>query len=250
MVAALADPLSIDEDPTFTGDLLELYFMSTRNGTKDIWTSRRAAATDPWGPPAPVPELSSPSNDWAPCVSLDGLSIWLATDRAGPQGHIWTATRASRADPWGAPAPVAELASSGVDFAPAVDPTLTMMFFSSNRPGGGGYDIYAVTRPSASHPWSAAAPVAGINSAFDEYDPFVAQGGLVVFFTSMRSGQGDIYWSTRRSTGEAFQPPQLLTDIDSPAYDSDSSLSTDLTYMMFSSTRSGNAEIYETHAAR
>src|SRR5262249_19863347 len=121
LVAALSDPASIDEDPTFTGDLTELYFMSTRNGTKDIWTARRASAADAWGPPAPVPELSSPGRDWAPCVSLDGLSIWLATDRATPEGHIWYATRASRGDAWGAPAPVAELASSGVDFAPAVD---------------------------------------------------------------------------------------------------------------------------------
>ncbi len=42
----------------------------------------------------------------------------------------------------------------------------------------------------------------------------------------------------------------LLTDVDSTSYDSDSSLSPDLSYMMLSSTRSGNAEVYETHAMR
>jgi hypothetical protein len=88
--------------------------------------------------------------------------------------------------------------------------------------------------------------VGGIWSDADEYDPFVAQGGLVVFFTSMRSGDGDIYWSARRSTDQPFQPPALLESLASAAYDSDSTLSADLTYMMFSSTRSGNAEIYET----
>src|SRR5262252_585029 len=51
LVAALSDTASIDEDPTFTGDLLELYFMSTRAGDRDIWTSTRASADDPWGAP-------------------------------------------------------------------------------------------------------------------------------------------------------------------------------------------------------
>jgi hypothetical protein len=250
LVLALSDTASIDEDPTFTGDLLELYFMSTRAGGKDIWTSRRASATDPWGAPAPVPELSSPGNDWAPCVTLDGLGIWFATDRNTPNGHIWHATRANRADPWGAPAPVPELVGDDADFAPAVDATETIMFFSSNRTSSAGYDIYASTRASAADAWSAPSPVPGINSAFDEYDPFVAQGGLVVFFTSMRSGQGDIFWATRPSTREPFTAPVPLADIDSAVYDSDSTLSPDLTYMMFSSTRSGNAEIYETHATR
>ncbi len=72
----------------------------------------------------------------------------------------------------------------------------------------------------------------------------------MIFFTSMKSGAGDIYWAARRSISEAFETPVLLTDIDSTSYDSDSSLSPDLSYMMFSSTRSGNAEIYETRAVR
>ena len=89
-----------------------------------------------------------------------------------------------------------------------------------------------------------------MNSNDDEYDPFVAQGGLVVFFTSMRSGMGDIYWSSRGALGDPFGPPVPLDDVNSTAYDSDATLSADLGYMMFSSTRSGNAEIYETSALR
>src|SRR5215468_8003441 len=82
LVAALSDTASIDEDPTFTADLLELYFMSTRAGDRDVWTSRRATAADPWGPPTRVSELDSSQSDWSPAVSLDGLRIWFASDRA------------------------------------------------------------------------------------------------------------------------------------------------------------------------
>ncbi len=256
LVAALSDTASIDEDPTFTGDLLELYFMSTRAGTKDIWTSRRASADDPWGAPTMVSELSSSNDEWCPGVSLDGLTIWFATDRAKGFAQIWQATRASRTDAWSAPAPVAELASGAADFAPVVDATETMLFFSSDRAnlagtaGGANYDLYWSSRANASSPWEAPQPVPGVNSPSDEYDPFVAQGGLVIFFTSMKSGAGDIYWSARQSISAPFETPVLLTDVDSTAYDSDSSLSPDLGYMMLSSTRSGNAEVYETHAIR
>ena len=55
--------------------------MSNRAGGRDIWTSRRATAADPWQPPTRVGELDSVDSDWAPAVSLDGLRIWFASDR-------------------------------------------------------------------------------------------------------------------------------------------------------------------------
>jgi hypothetical protein len=256
-VAALSNVDALDEDPTFTADLLELFFMSTRGGDRDIYTSRRATAADPWQAPVRVGELNSAASDWAPAVSLDGLRIWFASDRGTvPRGQIWQARRASRAAAWDPPAPVAELASGSVDFAPAVDATETTMLLSSDRTnpaatsGGADFDIYEATRAGTGTAWGWPAPLAGIASPSDEYDPFVAQGGLIVFFTSMRSGLGDIYWSSRQSLAEPFAPPVPLADLNSDAYDSDSTLSLDLGYMMFSSTRSGNAEIYETTAIR
>ena len=257
LVAALSDPDAIDEDPTFTGDLLELFFMSNRAGGRDIWTSRRATAGDAWQPPMRVGELDSVDSDWAPAVSLDGLRIWFASDRGiVPRGQIWRATRATRAAGWDPPAPVAELASDSVDFAPAVDATETTMYLSSDRAnagataGGADFEIYASTRTGPGAPWGWPVPVAGIASSDDEYDPFVAQGGLVVFFTSMRSGMGDIYWSSRRSLAEPFAAPSPVDDLNSNTYDSDTTLSPDLGTVMFSSTRSGNAEIYEATALR
>src|SRR4029079_87931 len=127
-----------------------------------------------------------------------------ASDRESVgRGQIWQATRASRGAAWNPPARVPELASNSVDFAPAVDATETTMFLSSDRANAGGttggadFDLYASTRAAAGGAWSRHAVIAGINSNDDEYDPFVAQAGLVVFFTSMRSGIGDIHWDAR-----------------------------------------------------
>jgi hypothetical protein len=72
---------------------------------------------------------------------------------------------------------------------------------------------------------------------------------LVVFITLTRSGQSaDLYWSVRRSTDASFPPPWPLTDVNTPYAESDPTLSVDLLYLMFASGRSGNTEIYESHA--
>ena len=63
LVPAISDPNADDEDPTFTGDLRELYFSSDRAGVSDIWVSHRAS------PPIPGvrPRWSSSS---APAASI------------------------------------------------------------------------------------------------------------------------------------------------------------------------------------
>jgi hypothetical protein len=234
LVSAVSDPLADDEDPSFPGDLRELYFSSTRAGGSDIWVSRRATPADLWGAPSLVTELSSSGIDRSPSVSIDGLALWLSTDREPFRGRIWRSSRPNRVAPWSAPAPVSE----------------TTMFFSSLRQQTPtGIDIYSSTRTVVAAPWGLPERVAGLDTLLDESDPFVAQGGLVVFLTLSRTNQpGDLYWSRRRSTDAPFPPPQPLVDVNSPFIDADATLSVDLLYLMFASNRSGNTEIYESHA--
>jgi WD40-like Beta Propeller Repeat len=250
LVAALANPAADDEDPSFTGDLRELYFSSTRAGTSDIWVSRRASPADPWGQPVVVSELSSSGIDRSPSVSLDGLAIWFTSDRELFRGRIWRSTRDNRLGAWAAPAPVSELASPNFDSAPSVDAAETTMFFASLRmQSTSGTDIFASSRATVGAPWGVPERVVGLDTSADEADPFVAEGGLVVFFTMTRAGQqGDLYWSARRSTEAPFPTAQPLNDVNSPFVDSDATLSADLLYLMFASNRSGNTEIYESHA--
>jgi hypothetical protein len=252
LISTLSHPLAQDSDPTFTGDLLELFFTSDRNGTMDIWVSHRATAADPWGTPTAVSELNTFYSEYGPAISLDGLRIWFTTDRDDSPGRIWRALRLSRQSPWGPPYAVAELANApggpAKDFAPAVDAVETTFMFGSNRLGSRGYDVYYATRPGGGMPWGTPLLVPGINGPLDDWDPFVAQGGLVVFFTSTRSGGGDIFWAARQSTAEPFPSPQPVTDLNSSAYDSDPTLSVDLTYVVFDSSRNGTSDLYEAHA--
>jgi len=101
-------------------------------------------------------------------------------------------------------------------------------------------------------PWEAPAPVPGINTADDEADPFIAASGLLLFMTRIGpTNSADIYWSARPSATEPWAAAVPLASINSPSYDSDASLSPDLSYIMFTSERSGNSantDIYEAHA--
>ncbi len=248
-VTALANP-AIDEDPTFTGDLLDLFFMSMRAGDKDIWTSRRAVATEPWGAPTLVAELSAPvTEEYGPAITLNGLAIWFVTNRDGGRAQLWRATRETRAASWATPRAVPELASSAIDTAPTVDPAERTLYFASDRAGGSKFDIYVSTRPSLDAPWGTPTMVPGISSAVDSFDPFIAANGLLLFLTRMNSPKtGDIYWTARTSTTEPWSPAVPLDAVNSPSYDSDATLSPDLGYMMFSSMRTGNGDIYEARA--
>lgn len=248
-IMAVSVPFAQDSDPTFTGDLLELIFTSDRNGSPDLWVSRRQNAADSWGPPVPLTELNGPAAEYGPAVSLDGLRLWFTTDRDGTAGRIWRSLRPSRSSSWGMPFPVAEFSSSPGgpvrDFAPAMDATETMVMFSSNRLGSASYDVYFATRSGGGMPWGTPRLVPGINGPSEDLDPFVAQGGLVVFFASTRQGGGDLFWSARQSTTEDFPAALPLTDLNSSAYDSDPALSQDLTYMIFDSNRGGTFALYE-----
>ncbi len=256
IVAAVSDPFARDADPTVTGDLLELFFMSDRIGVSpmanaDIWVSKRATASDPWAAPTVVAELNSTLEDYGPAVSLNGLRIWFTSTRGFTLGKIWRSSRATRSSAWSVPVVVPETDVAGFkDFSPGIDASETWIMFSSDRPGSSAFDLYSARSAGVNAPWGPATRVPGVNGFFDEWDPFVAQGGLVIFFTSTRQGAGDIFWSTRQSTTEPFAPPVALTDINSGAYDSDSTLSPDLTYMLFDSTRTGFSDIYETNSVQ
>lgn len=251
LVAPLSNPTAEDGDPTFSGDLLELVFTSNRYGSKDLWVSRRVTASDPWGSPAPIDDLNTGFAEYSPTLSLDGLRIWFTTDRDMTAGRIWRSLRPSRSAPWGPAFPVPELANPpggpARDFALGMEAAETLLMFSSNRRGALAYDIYFATRTGGGLPWEDPMRVSGINGPLDDWDPFVAQGGLVVFFASTRTGAGDLFFSARQSTAEAFPTPQPLVDLNSPSFESDPTLSQDLTYIMFDSDRSGNSEIYEAH---
>jgi hypothetical protein len=237
-----------DDDPTLTGDLLEIYFESTRPPTAgggDIWRATRSSVDEVFGAPAIVAELSSAAQDGTPEVTPDGLTLYLHSDRVGGQNDIYVSTRATRADPWSTPVPVAELNSAASEGAPVV--TGEAAYFSSDRPGGtGGIDLYRAARPDPSKPFGPALEIEAANSADAESEPWADVSETLLYFTSNRpggSGLGDLWLATRASPSERFGAPIPVSELATGEQDADAWLSPDLRTIVFSRTSGGQADI-------
>ena len=123
-----------------------LYFSSTRNGhpAHDIFYS-----VD-FGPAQfAAGGVNSSASDARPNVRHDGLEIVWDSTRTGSLGmtDIWSATRSSVDDPWGAAVQLGNgINSSAVESRASLSWDGTTLLFGSTRPGEGSADIYVSTR--------------------------------------------------------------------------------------------------------
>lgn len=251
LIAELAAPGANDDDPSLTGDLLELYFKSDRVGSLDydIWRSVRATAEDPWGPAERVAELSSEVYDASPEVSFDGLVLYFSSSRAAGVGGVdlYVSTRASRSEPWAEPSLVVELSSSGDEWAPAVSADHTSVVITRSTDGR-SLDLFGASRPSADQPWSAPEPLGQFASEVYEADAHLdAPGTSMLFAAELPGGDGrDIYRAERPTPADPFGDPERVAEVASPEIDEDPWLSPDARVLVFSSTRTGDQELYWT----
>jgi Tol biopolymer transport system component len=134
-----------DGGASISADGLELFFTSDRAGRNDIWVARRTSDNAPFSTPELVEGVNSASADGFPSLSGDGLTLYFETDRGG-QIQIWTATRATKGAPFTGAAPVAAVNSAGSDGDPEISADGRTLYFTSDRAGKGGYDIWFAVR--------------------------------------------------------------------------------------------------------
>ncbi|MGB2826989.1 MAG: M56 family metallopeptidase [Dehalococcoidales bacterium] len=142
-----------DSAPSISGDSLSLYFASNRPGglgLRDIWVTRRATFSDPWGEPVNLgPAVNSSHEEAMPDISVDGLTLFFCDFMGGPHrpgGYggqdIWVSTRASTNDPWGESVNLGPIVnSSSWEFSPNISADGSTFYFTSDR---GGADILQV----------------------------------------------------------------------------------------------------------
>ena len=177
-------------------------------------------------PPAPAicgrrprniraPGENNDSDDDNPTLTEDLLDIFFTSDRDEGLGgaDVWSATRATRADPFEPPDLVGEASTMDDDTSAAISSDgLTLWVGSDQEGGAGGTDIYQLTRPSKDVSWSTPRNLAALNSEDDDIPRPVGQGGLVMPMASRR-GPGDeyqTYFATRPSLDADFGAPEPL----------------------------------------
>lgn len=188
-------------------------------------------------------------------LSKDGLSLYFTrlecvTCSTGAPQNIWVAHREKVDDPWGTPVKLPDTINSPAYTQATASVSKNghfLLFASPNRPDGyGKQDIYISFR-SHTHDdsdWGPAANIgAPINGPAGDRAPVLFEdedtGRIVLFFTSNRSGNDDLYTSTLQPDG-TWGEVVPIAELNSSVEDSFPVLSRDGLEIYFVSYRPGS----------
>jgi hypothetical protein len=240
-----------DEKPTLTDDRLEIFFLSTRSGGLgggDVWHATRTTAADTWGAPSLVAEVSSDAHEKSPAISGDGLTLWVASDRAGGRGglDIWVSTRTTRTADWLAPILVPALNSPGDEIPRPPGQGGLVMPLGYRAPSKNSYQIEVASRGALDASWQSPALLAEVDTANIDVDGFLSADGKVLHFSSDRQHMGDqdLFVARRDAVGLPFAAFEPLSSLNTSHTDRDPWLSPAADEIYFSSDRSGELHIY------
>jgi hypothetical protein len=252
-VVEVASPGDNDEKPTLTADMLEMYFLSDRAagpGQGDVWVSTRAGPGDLWGAPALVTAINGPSRETSPAISADGLTLCVASDRAGGQGglDIWVSTRASRSGDWSAPVPLAELNSPADEIPRPPGDHARVMPLSRRATANDPYQLYWSSRALPSAPWTSPVHEMSLNSGNIDDDGYLMDDGVTLYFSSDRlNGSQDLFVTERPDDSAPFAVPVVMAALNTDKYEErDPWVSPDGRELYFTSDRTGSLQIYHT----
>jgi len=250
-VGPAVNTTSVEQAPFLSKDGLTLYFGRVTDGGLDILVSQRASVDDPWSTPQNLgPGFNTAAIENNPALSLDEHSLYFNSNRPGSLGgnDLYVSRRHDKKDPlgWDSSVNLGSVNSLVEDTSPTFfedEATgIITMYFDSNRPGRGDFDIYAsMMLPDDS--FSPPVLVEELSSSFSDRGPAVRRDGLEMFLQSNRPESGsvggiDLMVSTRASTSDPWSTPVYLGAIvNSPFIDGAPFLSFDGTALYFQSTR-------------
>jgi hypothetical protein len=152
--------------------------------------------------PRHIQGVNSDANDFSPVVTASGTLYFVST-RAGAIGkvdkphNVWRARPVDLANGvWAAPENAGAAVNAGFETNVFVTPDESLMLVSRDgAPDGlGGDDLYVSRRVGGDGSWQPMRHLpAPINSKEYEYGPAISADGKWLFFTSHRTGNGDIY---------------------------------------------------------
>lgn len=273
-------PASIS--PALTDAGATLYFSQRANG-KPAEIARSRFRDGTWERPESVLELNSPADDMGPVLSRDGRELYFYSNRAEGRGGYDLYVSHQENGVWSKPKNLGpKINTPANEYDPCVGPDGRRLYFSSNRTeqmarralegesnsptewagtmraetGERTYDLYSAARESADENWSGVEPVAGVNlPGSNEGAPHISPDGAFLYFASDRTLRAseatnlDLY-RIRLAQGELIGEAENLGEgINTPAHETEPSLSPEGFRLLFASNRDGLDRIYVSTAA-
>jgi WD40-like Beta Propeller Repeat len=196
--------------------------------------------------PQELTTLSTTSSERDPWISLDGLTLYFASNRAGTS-DIYLASRASKTQPFGNTTLLVNLRTGNHDEdRPALTEDQKMFVMASDKAGLGVADIYFAIRPNTTQDFGTPdlAHMANVNAvAGSKFDPFLTKDGLKLYLSPDPPGAPpqQIALATRLDANSDFTTPVNVAAINNVAgaVNYDPSVSSDERIILFSSVRAG-----------
>lgn len=171
-----------------------------------------------FGAPRLLSELDTSYANQNPTLTADLLELFFTSGRADNSADVWTARRASPADPFDAPSMVSEVSTSSFETSPAVSLDGLTLYYGSDRSGGvGEVDVWQVTRPDRATPWANLTNVAALNSTAKDIPRPLGQHELVMPMGSQRdSSVGyQTFLAARPAVTQPFDTIDLVSGLAS-----------------------------------
>lgn len=229
-----------EDDPSLTGDMLELYFVRA----SDLYVAKRGSATDPWPGGVALVELNTGDTEVMPSVSRDGLTLYFSRSD-GTQRDIFVTTRQTRADAWMSPTMLAldrNLTTSNEHAGWSSADGLQLLVESFPVPDG-DHDVFLASRASTADAFTSV-PLDGISTVGHEGAPWASDDGATITFESNRAGTMDVWEARRYGDGWVVGNHPELDSLEAIKTDGTPWLSPDGTTVVFSTSRDGNDQLY------
>ncbi len=256
--AALNSPAN-EGCPAISRDGLSMFFASNRDGTLDVWRTRRDSSAQAWGAPEKLPvAINKPdSNEFCPTPLSDGQSLLFVSNKAGGcgAGDIYIASEyfgLGWTEPVHLPCSVNSAGDEASPFLVDYDDGTVELYFSSTRAGGFSTaapdtdaDIYYTTL-RRDRSFGAVLLVPNVNTASNDVRPNVRRDGLEIFFDSDRPGSRglDIWSATRNTPAQEWRQPVPVEAVNSDGAETRPFLSADGTQLYFGTTREGQQDLW------
>ena len=182
------------------GDIVGDYLGADGKTHGFVATLARGNKVSDWSSPVNLGPVINTSNfEGCPCITKDGLSLYLASfGRADSKGwmDLYVSQRKRVKDPWGTPKNLGGVINTGAnERCPYVTPDGRYLIFVSDRAGGSGLgDFYVSTRRDKNDDfgWGPPENITAINSPADVYAAwgFEMKGAVQLYFSSNITGVG------------------------------------------------------------
>lgn len=156
--------------------------------------------------PFKIPPASG-NGDYAAVLTASGTTMYIASKDETGETKLYTTTGGGLGSSWTNPIPLEFVSGAGQANNPTLTADQLAIIFNSNRSGsmGNKANLWGATRADATKAFDAPAALGNVNSAEDDFEPWLNAAGDRLYFASRRplagsSGTTNIYVVGRTGT--------------------------------------------------